>query len=236
MTQASRSSGVEPSVGVEAEVDRAHQALGERLHLPRMIGVEDLDPALDEIREEIPAAIPGREVGRGAGRAEGPAGDRGDGVVVDRPDEPRVGRRPLARGPAVVAGGESLVDLFPGVLAHVVDEDPAGAGLDREAEGVAEPPSPDRPVLAAGRLAERIILGDRPVGVETQEFALQGRQLLGRRPGGLVADGDVELAIRAEMERAALVPGGDRPAEPRLVVALEEDELTAGDAPRPRRR
>ena len=73
------------------------------------------------------------EVGRLARRAERPAGDRGDRVVVDRASEPPVGRRALGRRPAVVGAGDSFVDLFPARLAHVVDEDPAGAGLDGEA-------------------------------------------------------------------------------------------------------
>ena len=150
-------------------------------------------------------------------------------VVIDRPAESRVGRRPFARGPAVIAARDGLVDLFPGVLAHVVDEDPAGAGLDGETERIAEAPSPrSRGTCPGPSRAERIVLGDRAVGVESQELALEGRQLLRRRSGGLVADGDVELAVGAEMERTALMPAGDLAAELRLVVAFEEDELAAG--------
>ncbi len=59
--------------------------------------------------------------------------------MMDRASEPRVGRRALGHRPAVVGAGESLVDLFPGRLAHVVDQDPAGAGLDGEGERVAQP-------------------------------------------------------------------------------------------------
>ena len=76
---------------------------------------------------------------------------------------------------------------------------------------------------------ERIVVGDRAVGVEPQQLALEGRQLLRGRSGGLLADGDVELAVRAEVDRAALMSGGHRAAELGLVVAFEEDELAAGD-------
>ena len=113
------------------------------------------------------------------------------------------------------------------VLSHVVDQDPAGAGLDGEGERVAQAERPDRPVLAAGRVIERIVVGDRPVGVEPQQLALEGRHRLRRHPGRLFAQGNVELAVLAEMDRTALVPGGHIAAELRLVVPFEQDDLAA---------
>ena len=109
-------------------------------------------------------------------------------------------------------------------LPHVVDQDPAGAGLDGEGERVAQAERPDRPVLAAGRRVERVVVGDRAVGVEPQQLALERRQRLRGRPGRLLAEGDVELAVLAEVDRPALVPGGHIAAELGLVVPFEEDD------------
>src|SRR5205085_11055566 len=94
------------------------------------------DPAAAEVRKEIVALVLSRELQR-LRVIERPAGDgAADGGPVavlvgeDRAAEARVARRPLGSGPAVVRAGDPLVDLLPGGLAHVVDEDPAGAGLD----------------------------------------------------------------------------------------------------------
>ena len=94
---------VEAAVGGELQVDRPRKAGGERLQAVRVVGVEGLDPALDEIGEEVPALVVGREAGAATGRAEGTASDRGDRVMMDRAAEPRVGRRALGQRPAVVA-------------------------------------------------------------------------------------------------------------------------------------
>src|SRR5271156_3658578 len=111
-----------------------------------MIGVEDIDPPPNEIHEEVFAAIMGRKSGGVAWRTEGAAGDRCDRVMMNWAPKPAVSRRALGCWPAVVGSSESLVDFFPGPLPHVVDHDPARAGLDGEGERVAQAECPDRPV------------------------------------------------------------------------------------------
>ena len=48
---------------------------------------------------------------------------------------------------------------------------------------------------------ERIVVGDGAVGIDPQDLALKRVEPLGRRLGGLLADADVELAVRAEVQR-----------------------------------
>ena len=117
--------------------------------------------------------------------------------------------------------------------AHVVDQDPAGVGLDRECERVAQAERPDCAVLAAGRVVERVVDRDRSVGIETEQLALERCQLLRGSAGRLVADRDIELAVLAEVDGPALVTGGLEAAQLGLVVSLEEDDLALGTARSP---
>ena len=201
---------VQGAVGCERQVHRAVQARREGRDLVRMIGVEDLDPALDKIHEEVLTSVLGGEWAAGAVRAEGPAGDRRDLVGMDRRTIARVVRRSLGRRPAIVGAGEALVDLLPGVLAHVVDEDPPRARLHGERERIAQAECPDGAVLAPGRGEEGVIRGDGAVAVDPEQLALEGIEALGRLARRLLADGDVELAVAAEVERAPLVARRDR--------------------------
>src|SRR5207247_4383328 len=114
--------------------------------------------------------------------------------------------------PAIVGPGDSLVDLL-GDSTHVVDEDPPRAGLHGEGERVAQAERPDRPGLAPRRLEERVVRRNGAVGVDPEQLALKRGHVLRRLAGGLVADGDVELAVLAEMDRPALVARGDRAAQ-----------------------
>src|SRR5262249_39130556 len=51
---------------------------------------------------------------------------------------------------------------------------------------------------------------------------------LGGLPGRLLADGDIELAVLAEMERTALMAGRYHATEPALVVPAQQYDLTPG--------
>ena len=79
--------------------------------------------------------------------------------------------------------------------------------------------------LPSGLAVEGVVRGYRAVGVDPQQLTLKRIHRLGRRAGGLLANGDVEFAVLAEVNRPPLVPGGDSTAELRLVVALQEDFL-----------
>ena len=126
-------------------------------------------------------------------------------------------------GPAVVGAGDAVVDLLPGVLADVVDEHPAGAGLEGEGERVAQAERPDRAVRACCGVEERIDGGDRAVGVDAEDLAETVVECLRVRPVRVLADGDEELAVGAEVERAAVVVRGARE-----VLELEDHDLAAG--------
>ena len=98
-----------------------------------------------------------------------------------------------------------------------------GAGLEGEGEGVAQAEGPDGAVVAGGLVEERVVGGDRAVRVDAQDLAEEVGQRLGVGAVGVLADGDVELAVGAEVQGAAVVVGGA--AE---VVEVEEDGLAAG--------
>ena len=137
----------------------------------------------------------------------------------------------VAAAPAEVGAGDALVDLLPGVLAHVVDEDRPGAGLDRERVRVAQAEGVDELIDAGGRPHERVVGRDqvpdrgvvarRDAAVEradvdaellAQEVGEGLRDPVGVPPLGeglhVVAGVGVEHAVEAEVDRAAVVVGG----------------------------
>ena len=116
-------------------------------------------------------------------------------------------RRPLPPRPAVVRAGPAEVDLLPDPEADVVDEHQPAARLKREGERIAQAQRPDGAVLARGRREKRIVRRDRAVGIKAQDFPQH--RLHGGRVGGtqVVADGDEELPVRTEMQRAGVVLG-----------------------------
>src|SRR6185436_11121567 len=129
----------------------------------------------------------------------------------------------LGRGPAVVGAGDAVVNLFPGALADVVDEHPAGPRLKIEGEGVAKAKSPYSSVHASSGVVERVIERDGAVRVEAEDLAQQVVQGLGVGGVGVLSHGDVELAVRTEMEGAAVVVGGAR-----QIIEFEDNRFAAG--------
>ena len=76
-----------------------------------------------------------------------------------------------------------------------------------------------------GRAEERIVGRDGAVAVEPQDLAEAGVEALGVGADGVVADGDVELAVLSKVDRAAVVVRG---AAQRLHVQIDEDDLAPG--------
>ena len=92
--------------------------------------------------------------------------------------------------------------------------------MEREGEGVAKSESPDGAAASGRGVCEGVVRGDGAVGVEPEHLAEVAFERL--RDGALrvLADGDVELAVGAEVHRAAVVYG--RAAE---VVQTEDESL-----------
>ena len=184
------------------------------------VGVEHgpLDEALGVVAEEEVAAVGGREE---AAPVDRPGGDRGAlpvvRVGVDRVDVTgaAAGAEALVHRPAVVATPDDPVELLPGVVAHVAAEEASVALVELEPPRVAEAVRPDR--AEASRLAvERVVGRHRAVLVDPQDLAVRVAQVLGVGGVAVVADGDVELAVRAEGEAAAdvqLLRGGLGPED-----------------------
>ena len=129
----------------------------------------------------------------------------------------------LAGRPPVVRARGSVVDLLPGGLADVVDEDPTAEWLHRERERVAQPQRPD--LLPGARHAdERVVGRNGTVGVDPQKLAQQIRQSLRVGWAGVLADRDVELSVEAEVQRAAVVIGRRR-----QIIQIQEREAAPRD-------
>ena len=99
--------------------------------------------------------------------------------------------------PAVVAALDDAVDLLPAEVAHVAAVELPGGAVELEAPGIAESVGPDRPELA-GLAGERIVGRDRTVLVDPQDLPVRIAQVLRVRPVAVVADCEVQLAVRSE--------------------------------------
>jgi hypothetical protein len=108
--------------------------------------------------------------------------------------------------PPVVGSRRAPVYLLPSVCPHIVYEDGVGARLKRELEGVAQAQSPDRTVFARGTGIEWVARRDGAILVSAQYLAKQVLEGL-RVPSDVIAGGDVELAVLAEIQRPAHVVG-----------------------------
>jgi hypothetical protein len=73
--------------------------------------------------------------------------------------------------------------------------------MKRKTVGIVQPVGPDCSLLA--RVAhERVVIGDRPIGVDTQDLAGQRAQVLRIRSQIVVAQGYVQLTIGTKSQRA----------------------------------
>ena len=144
-------------------------------------------------------------------------------VGVERAEETRVGRRSLCQWPPIVGACGSRIDLFPGVLADIVDEHRPRQRLKRERERIAQPERPDGAVRSDGRVHERIVRGDGSIRVDPQHLPESVRQGLGVGRHRVLADRDVQLAVGAEVNGAAIVIGGAERFQ------VEQNNLAAGD-------
>ena len=197
-------------------------ALGELRHLAVHVA-EGPDAARAVVGVEI-GPLQGRDRGAAVDVASGHGAAERVAVLLDRIDEGGGVARaagepravvPLHAAPAVVlsarAGGRLEVDLLPGVLANVGDVHVAGGAVEGEAPGVPEARRPDRVEHAA--VPDEGVAGGhegrRGVHVEAQHLAQVGRAVLGAvaRVVGAAAvpEGDVEVAVGAEGDLAAVV-------------------------------
>src|SRR5438874_7005015 len=126
----------------------------------------------------------------------------------------------------VLAAVSGHIDLFASAT-DIVEEEMAGARLHREAKNVAAAAGPDGAILSFELAVERIVGRNRSVGIDAEDFAEKRIEFLRWGIGGLVADGDVELAIETKMECAALVAVLDGARHFLLVVAFEQDFFAA---------
>src|SRR6266404_5974035 len=102
-------------------------------------------------------------------------------ILKDRVTEAGVGRvaRSFAIRPAVVRPGDAIIDFFPGILADIVDEDPAGSGLNGKREWIAKAKGPDGAIRARGGGKERIVTRNGAVGIKAKNFSQEIGQRLG---------------------------------------------------------
>jgi hypothetical protein len=165
-----------------------------------------------------------------AGGREGAAGGDDD-VRVDELglDEPRVGPTPELDRPSEVPSALHAVDLVVAIGPVLRLPEVAGPRIETQAEGVADPERVDG---IAG--AERVVRRDRSVREEPQDLSSHtGGILRELRLMGL-AGHDVERAVRAEREVAAIVIAvhGRQPLEDRLqrgrrLIDAEPHDLVA---------
>ena len=129
----------------------------------------------------------------------------------------RVGRvrvvvQSLAHVPAVVdalagAGRSSEVDLLPPVLADVADREITGQAIEREAPWIAQPTSgAEANGLSAGALPSGLIRSSLPSsGVLSASVTVRFWPCGAVAAAAAVAGARVELAVRAELQLAAVV-------------------------------
>ena len=143
-------------------------------------------------------------------------------VRVDRAREARARTtdRTFRGRPAVIRAGNAVVDLFPSVLADVVDEHAAAGRMERERERIAKPSRPDRPVVAGCACVKRIVRRNRSVRIDAEDLSEKIRHRLRIGADGVLPCRNVELSVRTEVQRASVVVGRAQ------VLEVEQHGLT----------
>ena len=127
-------------------------------------------------------------------------------VEEQRVDQGRIGPWTFFAGPAVVAAGDGDINFFEGILAHIVDVECAGGGIERELKRIAKTVGVN---FAAGSAdADKgIVSRDGAIGIDTQNLAEAIGEQLRIRGVSVFTDADIELAVGAEFDGAAVVIG-----------------------------
>src|SRR6266496_2136478 len=143
-------------------------------------------------------------------------------IKVDRASESWIAGRAFGYRPAVVRTSDAVVDLLVGRFADIVDKQASCAWLKSEGKRVAEAKRPDRAIVSRGSIVERVVGRDGTVGIDAQHLPEQVGKSLRVCAVGVFPYADVELAVPAEMDGAAIVVGGR--AE---VVEFQDNGLAA---------
>ena len=178
------------------------------------IGIErqTLDRVLRVVGEEVAALVAAGELGAVIDEA---AGDGRVapvvGIGVDGVRKGWIAARPFDIGPAIVGAPHADIQFLDGrrsvVAADVTDEQPTRGCVVIGAIGIAQPQRPDGVVVGAGPVVERVVGRHRAVGVESQDLAARAGQILRGRALEVVAGGEVDLSVVAEIDCAAVVFG-----------------------------
>jgi hypothetical protein len=216
---------IQTPVVCHLQIDGRRNPRGECRHAVACGWIEPANPSAAVVGEKIvPRIVPGKL--RGQRRIKCAAGDRaraGVAVRVSRSDIPGICCRTFCLGPSVVRARYPVVDLLPRVLSDIVDEELGARGVEREGERVPKAERPDRAIPSARRGVEGIVGRNRTVAIDSEHLAEQVGHHLRVRAVRVLSDGCVQLAIRPERQRSAVVVGGA--AE---VVELEDHHLASG--------
>src|SRR5438105_2742478 len=128
-------------------------------------------------------------------------------IVVDRTAEGWIAGRTFGGRPTVVRTGNAVVDLFPGGLANIIDEEASRAWLKSEGEGIAQAKRPDGAIVSRGGIVKWIVGGDGAVGIDAQYLPEQIGKSLRICAVGVLPYADIKLAVSPEMDRTAIVVG-----------------------------
>src|SRR5262249_1668263 len=109
------------------------------------------------------------------------------------------------------------------IATYVADEEPPGRSIVGGPVGVAQPERPDRVNVRAVAIVERIVGRNGTVLVDPMDLPTRTRQKLRGSGVEVLAGGEVDLAVVAEGDGAAVVFGV------RVLWILVQDELAAGD-------
>src|SRR6266850_2232641 len=138
--------------------------------------IKNANPTVTVISKKVFADVTGWKLDRG-GIVKSAARDcaafrtqRTVAIPKDRATEIRIRSWTFRGRPAVIRSRNTVIDFFPGALAHVVDEHARGAGLKREREWIAQTQRPNRSIDSSGGVEEWIVCRNRAVGIYAQHF------------------------------------------------------------------